>query len=508
MGRTGPSGNTGPAGIGFTGSTGPSGIGSTGNTGPSGIATNTGSTGPSGIGSTGNTGPSGIGSTGNTGPSASTGNTGPSGIGSTGNTGPSGIAANTGSTGPSGVVGSTGNTGSNGITGSTGNTGPAGTPLDILALPTYNPFPVDPVNDFLPIYNGDVAALQRISREFLFKGNNTTSYYMTNTEPSPATDANSIIIGDRTQYYTGSAANIFIGNGAGDSAANTNSNNNIAIGVNSYTANTDGNSNVAIGSSSMAANTTGTNNVAIGVNALSGNTTGTTNTIIGNNAALFSNGVGNTMVGYGNASAAGLTANFSTIIGFSSAPILTTGSSNTILGPNSGSILQTASNVIAIGAGSGTATDTSSTTWLSPGNLRSAAGNTVQYNVGTGELTQVVSGAVHKINIGKANVSAADVINNLELKKWNYVNRCIENGVTVEEVCEIEDYGIVADDLYKVLPEAVIVGDYLIKDNNGKMHVQDKNVPLNYKDRHLMGVVIEYIKDLQKQINELKENRR
>ena len=97
--------------LGATGATGPTGSqGSTGSTGPTGPTGPTGS--PGSAGATGSTGPTGP--TGSQGPTGSPGPTGP-----TGSPGATGVTGPTGPTGPSGGVGATGSTGPTGPTGST-----------------------------------------------------------------------------------------------------------------------------------------------------------------------------------------------------------------------------------------------------------------------------------------------------------------------------------------------------------------------------------------------------
>lgn len=90
-GPAGPTGSSGPTGLGITGPTGPTGFGGTGPTGPTGFGA-TGPTGPTGFGATGPTGATGFGVTGVTGPTGfgDTGPTGPCCTGATGHQGPPG----------------------------------------------------------------------------------------------------------------------------------------------------------------------------------------------------------------------------------------------------------------------------------------------------------------------------------------------------------------------------------------------------------------------------------
>jgi hypothetical protein len=136
-GATGPTGSTGAAGsAGTAGATGAT--GDTGPTGPTG-ATGTGTTGATGAtgptGATGAVGPTGFGAgtpgaTGATGPTGPTGATGTAGAtgsaGPTGATGAAGAAGATGAVGPTGTAGATGATGSAGAAGATGATGATG----------------------------------------------------------------------------------------------------------------------------------------------------------------------------------------------------------------------------------------------------------------------------------------------------------------------------------------------------------------------------------------------
>ena len=137
-GAQGTKGNTGNAGArGVDGATGPQGAqGIQGITGPTGPQGGTGLTGAVGAaGSNGTNGAVGArgatGATGAAGPQGlkgDTGNTGASVTGATGATGPQGasVTGARGPTGPTGAAGSNGATGAQGIKGNTGNTGAAG----------------------------------------------------------------------------------------------------------------------------------------------------------------------------------------------------------------------------------------------------------------------------------------------------------------------------------------------------------------------------------------------
>ena len=120
-GSDGPTGASGATGIGATGATGSD--GPTGASGATGIQGASGSTGLSGA-----TGATGIqGASGATGPTGAQGASGSTGLsGATGSTGPQGIQGSSGVMGASGVQGASGATGINGSTGATGTQGASG----------------------------------------------------------------------------------------------------------------------------------------------------------------------------------------------------------------------------------------------------------------------------------------------------------------------------------------------------------------------------------------------
>ena len=132
-GPTGPQGTAGVAGVagmnGVTGPTGPSGAdGAAGAQGPAGAAGAPGAAGAAGpAGANGAQGAAGAaGAAGANGSTGATGPTGPGGTGSLGPTGPTGPQGVTGSNGTNGAVGATGPSGANGAAGPTGSNGAAG----------------------------------------------------------------------------------------------------------------------------------------------------------------------------------------------------------------------------------------------------------------------------------------------------------------------------------------------------------------------------------------------
>jgi hypothetical protein len=297
-GATGPTGPTGPTGSGggATGPTGPTGatgaIGATGiqgPAGPQGIQGSAGIQGPAGSngtnGATGATGPAGTngfnGVTGATGPQGGTGSTGAQGAtgatgtngtnGATGATGPQGPAgvngANgaTGATGPTGPTGADGTNGTNGITGATGATGSAGFLQSGSAAGNT------------PYWNGTQWA---INNNNIF--NNGGNVGIGTNTPSKKLD----VSGDAL------INGLTIGRGSGNVGNNT------ALGKNALNSNTTGSANTAVGTSALINNITGDYNTGIGWEAMLSGTDANNSTAIGH-WSLYStvDGVNNVAIG-------------------------------------------------------------------------------------------------------------------------------------------------------------------------------------------------------------------
>ena len=92
-----------------------------------------------------------------------------------------------------------------------------------------------------------------------------------------------LIIGQKVTLASGSTRNVFVGELAGATAANSRSttSDNTAVGYNSMAALTSGQNNAALGSNALIAITTGQANTAVGSNPLSHMTTGNSNTAFG-----------------------------------------------------------------------------------------------------------------------------------------------------------------------------------------------------------------------------------
>jgi|LakMenE18May11ns_1017448.scaffolds.fasta_scaffold9944307_2 hypothetical protein len=136
--------------------------------------------------------------------------------------------------------------------------------------------------------------------------------------------------------------------GAWTLTAITTANANTAVGWGALRYNTTANSNTAVGSGAMQNNTTGNGNTAVGNASLATNTTGVNNTALGTNA--LADNVGNYNVGVG---ALALRLNVSgssnIAIGHSALEWHTTGQGNTVIGDTAGNLITTGSYNTIIG---------------------------------------------------------------------------------------------------------------------------------------------------------------
>ena len=175
--------------------------------------------------------------------------------------------------------------------------------------------------------------------------------------------------------------------GKGALQTNTTGGDNTAVGRSALELNTTGANCTAVGRDALKANTTASNNTAVGDRCLDVNTTGAENTGVGK-GALGSNttGANNTVMGK-NAGTAVTTGATNTLIGSVCHDNLTEGSLNTALGYNlapsavdvdseiviGSSITGAGTNTVRIGTGGGTATlslDGSDTSWAAASDLR------------------------------------------------------------------------------------------------------------------------------------------
>jgi Chaperone of endosialidase len=212
---------------------------------------------------------------------------------------------------------------------------------------------------------------------------------------------------------------------------------NVAFGRDALTSVTTGGSNSAVGLLSLFNNTVGGANAALGVSTLSSNTTGNSNVAIGQ-GALNSNTTGNSNVA----------------IGISSMLLNTTGSSNTALGPFAGQDLTTGMNNIAID------------------NLGNAAeSNTIR--IGDSQTRAFISG-ISGVTTGGAAVpvlidAAGQLGTTSSSRRYKTEIRSLGPGRSLMKLRPVSfryregppelHYGLIAEQVAKVLPELVVRGE-------------------------------------------------
>jgi hypothetical protein len=213
---------------------------------------------------------------------------------------------------------------------------------------------------------------------------------------------------------------------------------NLAFGRDALTNVTTGGSNSAVGLFALSSNTVGGANAALGVSTLSANTTGNSNVAIGQ-GALDSNTTGNSNVA----------------IGISSMLFNTTGSSNTALGPFAGQDLTTGMNNIAID------------------NLGNAAeSNTIR--IGDSQTRAFISG-ISGVTTGGAAVpvlidAAGQLGTTSSSRRYKTEIRSLARpGRSLMKLRPVSfryregppelHYGLIAEQVAKVLPELVVRGE-------------------------------------------------
>jgi len=286
---------------------------------------------------------------------------------------------------------------------------------------------------------------------------------------------------------------------------NTTGNTNIAMGVSALQNNTTGASNIGLGYQALLSNTTASNNTAVGYQAGYSNTIGASQTFIGRNAGFATTtGGGNVFVGasagstnttsanntYVGEAAGGLTTgNGNTFLGNAAGYVVTTGAKNTIIGTyqgNQGGLdIRTASNYIVLSDGDGNPRGVfdSNGNWL--------VGTTVKNN--DGKISITANSSINQgIVIKSTNVandlyyiyftnsagSAAGRIEQSGSTTVNYVtssdkrlktnivdadsSKSIIEAIRIREFDwvsgEHQKFGLIAQELIEIAPEAVSVG--------------------------------------------------
>ena len=284
---------------------------------------------------------------------------------------------------------------------------------------------------------------------------------------------------------------------------NSSGGDNVAIGIGALQLNTTGNYNTAIGVA-LAKNTTGSTNIAIGLDAMFVNTTGGNNTAVGNytigasdagnyntatgHLALYSNPCDasyNTAVGY----AAGYTSLSIAQCGL--------GNYNTFLGANTKQTDLRFNNATAIGANAEVAESNA----LVLGSINGVNGGTSNTNVGIGT---VAPSRILTIGQGFGH-AIADGWDTYSSRRWKTNIRTLQAALAkVEQLRGVSydrkdsgkhEIGVIAEEVGAVVPE-VVTYEKNATDASG----------VDYG--RLMALLIEGMKQQQKQIQQLKSQLR
>jgi hypothetical protein len=225
---------------------------------------------------------------------------------------------------------------------------------------------------------------------------------------------------------------------------------NVAVGYSSLQCATTASSNVAMGFESLFLNTTGINNSALGTCSLRANTTGTGNTVVGKDA---------------------LVAN-------------TTGADNTGLGTSSGLDVTTGSNNVLLGHDAGRSTSPSGS--ITTQSNRIVLGNNSITNAYIKVAWTVTSDLRDKTNFGTV-PHGLDFVNQLEPVSFQF-KKSREDDTPHGDV----RYGFKAQDILALEGDNPVIIDDEQPDH------------LKYKGEHLVPVLVNAIKELKAQNEDLK----
>lgn len=313
--------------------------------------------------------------------------------------------------------------------------------------------------------------------------------------------------------------------GFGSSAISslTNGPQNTAVGYLSGHAWTTGGQNTAIGAGAMAAGVSPSQCVAIGFNALNQEGSATYNTAVGVTALAASNG-SNKCTAIGGAALNNLsTGNFNTMCGFQAGLSITTGTSNTGLGYQAfSSALTSSSNNTSVGALAGsTRSSYTNCTFLGYGADTNANGLTnamaIGYNavatasnqtvIGNGSTTSTVITGIYGATVGGTN--SAVLIDNTNVLGTTSSSIKVKQNVTdmldrsnkiyklrpvnfsyKKDPTNYMQWGLIAEEVAEIMPEIV--------------NYDDENKPINIRYHDLPVILLNELKKLREEVNQLK----
>ena len=332
---------------------------------------------------------------------------------------------------------------------------------------------------------------------------------------------------------TSGTSNVAVGSFA--MCANTTGEDNTAIGKNALCTNTTGNSNIAIGKNSLYSNTTsdGNNNVALGIQSLYCNTTGPRNVAVGTQA-LYKNVTGEDLVAVGYQALYCNTSRCSVAFGRNALKFNTSGMENTALGHIASEKNTTGEANVSVGtcalykntaSSFNTAIGALSTFCSTSGNCNTAVGwcssatittgdnnIAIGYLAGTDAVRNVTTGS-NNIVLGNNNSATAhikidwtvtsDLRDKTEIKNVPYGLDFVNQITPIEYKFKKsrEDNTPTGNKKYGFKAQEILAleGDDSVIVNN------DDEENLKLTNAHLIPVLVNAIKELKAEIDELKK---
>ena len=278
------------------------------------------------------------------------------------------------------------------------------------------------------------------------------------------------------------------------------SNYNVAVGASTLNYLTSGGNNIAIGYSASYSATTAADNIAIGLNALTTNLSGYQNVTIGNGTMQSATSSSNVAIGH-NTMHAITTGNSNTAIGCNSLNGITTGYANVAIGIQAGNSVLAGNNNIFIGNSTFASTDTSNCIVISSQLITALGSNSIAIGFGATPSTtcyidgiygaSLASGSNVVINssghLGTIVSSAKYKTDILPITSEKYKNLLDLNPVSFYMKVDVDkkeiNYGLIAEDVAKILPELV---HYREDKNDGIL--KPETVYYQYLPPMLLGV--------------------
>jgi len=289
---------------------------------------------------------------------------------------------------------------------------------------------------------------------------------------------------------------------------NQSGNRNTAVGLCSMCANTTGNDNTALGRNSLDENTTGGNNVAVGLSALFSNTTANDNTALGS-LALKCNTTGdqNTAVGK-NSLDANTIGRLNSALGTDALGSTTEGQCNTGIGHNAGFNVTTGNNNLLLGKEAGRAGSPSGA--ISTGSHNVVLGDNNITDLYCADTTISSSDKRDKTDI-KDFTHGLDFVTKLNPKTYVWDKRSWYLTDDNQSILDVTPDGTHKKDRVNIgfMAQDVLALENEIGYGNSKndmlfTSINEDQTAYGLKYERLVPVLVNAIKELKKEIDELK----